>query len=345
MQHDTWQQLLALESRDIVAMWFKKIHGRELNARRAKEITAAAKQAREFFRNSNASDNSVKPLLTFYGVASLARALTLLLRRDGGEEGLTRGHGLETLEWSKQLSGDLSTGIAALSELKVRTCGGLFLDLAQQTNNRMSMHVRSGAVDWRFNYALPKVGDEIAFGDLMVRLPDLRKEQKILGIEPPSSSINEMTYDTSSGVNIKVATNGFKQLENAYASVGYAITDSGPVSILNGDADLFSKQTPQFMHAYVNKMFGTIPNLFLVAPMPNGNRYSQLCMTYIVAFVLGMLARYFPTHWVSIFQGDKGDALWPTLNQAHRVAAESFPELVAEMIEDILAHPLQRESD
>ena len=46
MQHETWQQLLSFESRDLVSMWFKKIHGRELNARRAKEITAAAKQAR-----------------------------------------------------------------------------------------------------------------------------------------------------------------------------------------------------------------------------------------------------------------------------------------------------------
>jgi hypothetical protein len=81
------------------------------DARRAKEITAAAKQAREFFRNSHAADNSVKPLLTFYGVASLARALTLILKRDGGEEGLTKGHRLETIDWSNQLSGDLSVGL------------------------------------------------------------------------------------------------------------------------------------------------------------------------------------------------------------------------------------------
>jgi YaaC-like Protein len=93
------------------------------------------------------------------------------------------------------------------------------------------------------------------------------------------------------------------------------------------------------MHAYVHKMFGTIPNLFLVAPMPSGNRYSQLCITYMIGFVLGMLARYFPTHWVSLAQGNKGDALWPTLNRAHRVVEESFPELVTEMIEDILAQP------
>jgi hypothetical protein len=339
MQQDTWQQLLSLESRDIVAMRFRKIHSRDLNARREIEITAAAKQAREFFRNSYVSDNSVKPLLTFYGVASLARALTLLLRRDGGEEGLTRGHGLETVDWSKQLSGDLSTSLSTLNALKIRTSAGLFLDLAQSTRNRMSMHVHSGAVDWRFNYEVPKAGDEILFGELTMRLPDLSKEHKILGLEPLYAGLNEMAYDPSSGASIKVATQGFKPFKNAYVSAGYAIKEANQVSILTCAPTLFSKQTPQFMHSYVNKMFGSIPHLYLVAPMPSGNRYSQLCMTYLVAFVLGMLARYFPTHWVSLSQGDKGDSLWPTLNQAHRVVAESFPELVAEMIEDILAHP------
>jgi YaaC-like Protein len=108
---------------------------------------------------------------------------------------------------------------------------------------------------------------------------------------------------------------------------------------LTGSADLVSEKTPQFMHAYIHKTFGTIPSLFLAAPMPSGNRYSQLCITYMVGFVLGMLARYFPTHWVSLAQGNKGDALWPTLNRAHRFVEESFPELAAEMIEDILAHP------
>ena len=66
---------------------------------------------------------------------------------EGGEEGLTRGHGLETVDWSKQLSGDLSAGLAALDGLKIRTCAGLCLDLAEHTQNHMSMHVHSGAVD------------------------------------------------------------------------------------------------------------------------------------------------------------------------------------------------------
>lgn len=340
MQQETWQQLLSFESRDLVSMWFKKIHGRELNARRAKEITASAAQAREFFKNSSSSANSVKPLLTFYGVASLARALTLILRRDGGEEGLSKGHGLETVDWSSQLSGDLSIGMAALDGLKIRTCSGLFSDFVEHTQNRISIHVSSSAVDWRLKYPKPEIGEEFSFGDITRRMPDLRKEHEVLGVELLYSDVNEMTYDAATGINIKVRAKEFKNFQNRYSAMGYSFSEISGLMLLNRSSELTSDSLPQFLHSYLHKTFGTIPNLFLVEPMPSGKKYSQLCMTYIVAFVLGMLARYFPTHWVSLSQGNKGDALWPTLNRAHRCVEESFPELVAEMIGDILAYPL-----
>lgn len=75
MDKEIWQQLLSLEDRDVTQQWFSKLHGRKLNVRRAKEINAAAKQAREYFRNASNSNYSVRPLLTYYGVASLSRAL------------------------------------------------------------------------------------------------------------------------------------------------------------------------------------------------------------------------------------------------------------------------------
>jgi len=340
MQHETWQQLLSFESRDLVSMWFKQIHGRNLNARRANEITAAAKQAWEFFRNSHAADNSVKPLLTYYGVASLARALTLILRRNGGEEGLTKGHGLETLDWSTQLSGDLSVGLATLNGLRIRTCSGLFSDFVKHTKNRMSMHLRSGGVDWRLNYDQPRLGDDILFGDLVARIPDLHKEHTVLGVKPMYAVINDITCTDANGASIKVSSNDFKNFEQMYCDMGYDTKTDGAWSTMTSSAELFSKNTPQFMHAYIHKLFNSIPRLFLVAPTASKNRYSQLCITYMIGFVLGMLARYFPTHWVSLAQGNKGDALWPTLNRAHRFVEEAFPALVAEMIQDILVHPL-----
>ncbi len=68
MDREIWQQLLSLESRDITEQWFQKLHGRKLSARRANEINAASRQAREYYKNAQNADNAVRPLLTYYGV-------------------------------------------------------------------------------------------------------------------------------------------------------------------------------------------------------------------------------------------------------------------------------------
>lgn len=123
-----WQHLLGLESVDVVRDWHMRICNRELNTRRATEIASSAKQAREYVKNAANAANTVRPLLTFYGIASLARSALLLLKPGSGEESLVRGHGLETIDWPATLSGDLSLALSAIGSLKVRTTAGLFDD-------------------------------------------------------------------------------------------------------------------------------------------------------------------------------------------------------------------------
>ena len=105
-----------------ITKWFADIHNRELNARRAKEINSAAKQAREYFRNASNSNYSVRPLLTFYGVACLSRSLLLLLKKNGGEESLSGSHGLEAVDWGSVMSGEVTKGLQNLGSLKIRSC-------------------------------------------------------------------------------------------------------------------------------------------------------------------------------------------------------------------------------
>ena len=58
-----------------------------------------------------------------------------------------------------------------------------------------------------------------------------------------------------------------------------------------------------------------------------------------------MLARYYPTHWISLSHGEKGDALWPTINRAQQMVEKSFPELIIEMIYDLLKESLDKSSE
>ena len=335
MNNEIWQQLLSLENRDITHQWFKRIHSLDLNARRAREINAAAKQGREYFRNASNSNYSVRPLLTFYGVASLSRALVLLLKASGGEEGLTASHGLETVAWADTMSGEIAVGLRWLN-LKIRNRSGLFSDFVKHTKNRISIHVNSSAVDWRLSYEIPNLGQEFLVGDLFSRIPDLQKDFSNISGVTRYASINEMTYSTDAGFRAKVAAKPFFQFKAVYEGLGYTTTSDSDWATLTCDANTLANNPPMFIHTYVHKTFGSIPSLYLTEPFPAGTRYSQLCITYMVSYILGMLVRYYPTHWISLIQGDKGDSLWPTMNRAQHLVEESFPELVTELISDIL---------
>lgn len=336
MNTEIWQRLLSLESRDVVAQWFQKLHGNELNARRSKEIIASAKQAREFFKSASDASHAVRPLLTFYGVASLGRSLALLCRKNGGEEGLAKGHGLETVAWSDQLSGELGHALAGIGNLRTRTCRGLFADLVHDTNNRIAMHINSAAVDWRLDYDVPELGHEFALSDILDRLPDIRSQYAHVRRAPLYTHVSELTYTEASGASMKVYGKGASQFISEFTDVGYAVSDDGKSAILTCDAACFSANTPQFLHTYVAKTFGSIPGIHVVSQFGAGKRYSQIAITYVLGYFLGMLARYYPTHWMALMIGEKGDVLWPSINAAQNYVETAFPELVVELIEDAL---------
>lgn len=339
MNNETWRQLLSLESRDITQKWFNKIHNRELNARRAKEINSSARQAREYFRNAGNSNLSVKPLLTFYGVTSLSRALILLLRKSGGEECLTESHGLKTVGWGDILSGDIGSALEQLGNLKIRTTNGLFNDFLTTTNNRMSVHINSSAVDWRLAGGRPALKHEFTVDELFSRIPDLEKDYSNISDVKKFTPLNSLSKDGEHRISATVRAENFIQFSDVYRQFGYDIESDGANVKLSCTHEVFGSKPPMFMHTYILKTFGTIPNLYLVEPFSSEVRYSQLCMTYIVSYLLGMLVRYFPTYWISLTHGDKGDAMWPTINRAQELVEQSFPELVIELIHDVIDHP------
>jgi hypothetical protein len=259
-----------------------------------------------------------------------------LFKRNGGEEGLTGGHGLQTVNWSQHLSGDPNVAIGKLLELKIITCSGLFYDFIKGTKNRMSFHVNSSAVDWHLSYDIPDQGKTFTFGDLLSRIPDLEKDYVNVSDNVRYSPVNEMSFSQEGGYKAKVLLEKFKSFQSTYVDAGYKCDIQGKWCILSCDADTFSTATPQFIHSYVQKTFGSIPGLHIAELFDCKSSYSQLCITYMTSYFLGMLVRYFPTHWMSFVQGGVGDALWPTINRAQEYIEESYPELVIEMIHDAL---------
>ena len=128
----------------------------------------------------------------------------------------------------------------------------------------------------------------------------------------------------------------FDSFRSSYANEGFEITQSGHWLDVKCDYETFKRQTPQYMHTYVNKSFGRIPGLLLVRPLPSGSRYSQMAITYMLSYFLGMLSRYFPTHWMALLSGEKGDEIWPSIRSTQEYVEQCFPELVVEFLHDRL---------
>jgi hypothetical protein len=327
---DTWQHLLGLESIDVVCSWHQKIFNRQLSTTRAGEITASAKQAREFFKNAANSANTVRSLLTFYGVASLAKATLLLLKPDGGENSLVPAHGLQPVGWSSTLSGEMPAALQSLGNLKICTTKGLFHDFLNQTQNLNCIHIRSAAVDWQLSYPIPPVGQVFCLNTLMAIVPDL---QKVLSNTSQAASCAyaiDIAY-SESGFAAKINAKQLEQFKNSYIDLGYEIMQDGEFSHIKCDAQNFQSRMPQFVHAYVNNPIG-IPALYISKPLHDDVRLSQIAITYMLSYYLGMLTRYFPTQWVALHSGAKGDIIWPAIHATQQYIEKAFPELAIELI-------------
>ena len=329
------QQLLQLENRDVVKKWFKKIHNRELNTSRAKEINAAAKQSAEYFRNAENASYSVRPLLTYYGVYALSRALVLLLKAQGGENTLKEGHGLGTDNWSSILvGGDASSHLSDIGKLRVKSSKGLFSELVKETDNRITIHVNSSGINWSINYDVPESGMVFTLDELLSRIPDLQPDLKELGIVERFASVHSLTYTEKDGFVCDVHCNDADVLA-LYKKNSYQCTAANNSIIkLTCTSEQLNNYVPQFLHKYVHKVLGTIPSLCIVAPFEDNKRFSEIAVVFLLSYYLGMLVRYYPTHWISLIQGDNGDEYWPILNRAQNYVLQVFPELCVELIND-----------
>ena len=327
-----WQRLLSLESRDMVQQRFKRIHDRTLNAQRAGEINAAARQAREYFRNASASDYSVRPLLTFYGVACLSRALMLLMKTKGGEESLIAGHGLQAVAWREVMDKSIPNALSRLGELRISTQKGLFSDFLVLTGNATLLHHKSTGVTGHIAHLQPSYGTEIALGELLARVPDLSADYASVSA-PQCAEVDRFSYSTENGLEVRLIWKYAAETAEAYGRLGYSVASDGNGQSMKCDPATAQKEPPLFVNAYVQKLLGSVHNLYVAVPFPGGIRLSQFAMTYVISYALGMLVRYYPTHWIALINGCKGDLLWPTVNRAQQYIEITYPELVAEYVE------------
>ena len=297
------------------------------------------RQAREYFKNAETSDLSVRPLLTFYGIACLGRTLLLLMKKNGGEETIAPAHGLEAVGWSEVMSGDLSKSLKDLGNLTVRIRRGLFSEFLIRSKNTTLRHWRSSDVTGLLRYNQPKRDFETRLQDLFSRCPDLQSVYTEVG-EPNCEYVTKFASNDATGLRVTLVGASAAKVAQEYGAIGYQVTSTNDSSfVVSCSSDILVKEPPIFVHTNRRKMADAVPYLMLASPFPNGGRISEMGIAYMISYVLGMLVRYFPTHWIALIHGRKGDELWPIVSQAQRFVETAFPELVAEYVDYVRDHP------
>lgn len=145
---DVWARLALYESTDLIRGLFVRRHGREVNAEKAREIASAVAQGREYLMAAENAGPLVRPLLQYYGVLSLSRALILLLSTNLREASLPKAHGLSASGWGTLLA----PATWKPSDLEVNIRRGTFHSLLEITKNSTESTVFTGPYPARLTF-------------------------------------------------------------------------------------------------------------------------------------------------------------------------------------------------
>lgn len=322
-----WHKLYDYESRDLIERFIEKRYKRKASARQVAEISSNFIQAREFFRNADNSNLSVKPLLLYYGVNSLSRGLVLLLNPHISESSLKPSHGLDTINWRQTISEN------KLSNLTVEIKNGGFYELLTTTQNKSYFKFNTSGVNWKVEYPIPSVDNKFTLDDLIKIIPDLLleynkwKDEDLQPIKIKNFKGNELQHKYSID---KFKIDSFRIVD----IFGKGISSNIHV---NEMSDCFEVTTPlnvwpQFSQSINQNLFG-IGDIMLTKTI-NGMIYlNSLSQLYCLSFFLGMLSRYFPSYWININKTEKGDAIYPLFLKSIELIIQEFPKLTYEFLE------------
>jgi hypothetical protein len=323
-----WNKLLEFESRDLIERYFNHKHNRKASARQISEISANFIQGREYFRNALNADITVKPLLLYYGVASLTRGLILADSPKTSEASMKPSHGLDTISWQESLvTGDF--GALAVSIKK-----GTYFEMLTTTANRAYFKHNTSAIGWHVDYPVPAENQKFTFDDLIQTMPDLENEYYIWRQSKLHRLSTSGFHSQDDGSKEYIVYPPKKDPEainyifpKTIAGVG-KIDDNGNLVTIQTNGDYLA----HFSQKFELSIGARIGEVHLTRPINYETYLSPLAQLYAASFYMGMLCRYFPSIWIGIGRMQKGDAIYPLFSKIIEITEKFFPAVVVDYL-------------
>jgi hypothetical protein len=325
-----WDVLANYESYELIERDLNSRHGPVPDNWNAREIAARFVHARSYFRAATIAEHTVKPLLLYYGVFSLARGLTLLLRGEQ-ESDLVPHHGLRAKNWQQILrksSPDFGDLVVAIENK------GAFTELSQAT--KCVSLLRSGSPTANFKYSHVHIQDKFEFSlnDILARLPKVRNQYELWkdNLLCARCEINRMNDGTKQII--------FNRRNEYRFNLDIANTICAGTSFRfnceNNSAIIFHGTSAPDPGLYLSdktyRQSLDIGDIWVVKSLEHNRQMSNICIIFVLAYILGMVARYHPTEWTGLVRGQIRDAALPTLMAVMDTVENDFPMLTLDFL-------------
>ena len=342
-----WKSISRFESHDFVAKWYRKAHGRDSSAEKVEQMNACFAHGREYFRNAERSEMSVKPLLLYYGVLSCCRGVILANNPHKKEESLKPRHGLETVDWQNTLSG----GIKNVLELRIRATDGTFCELVDVCWHLKTLQFFLGPTNQMGSTGQPlgdigfvTDGSCLKLDDLISRLlqtgmvyPDLTgRPAKMFGgariaSHPPGV---HLAFPL---VGIPNELKGLVDGQNVYVGSSDQVCPGFRQSDDAGDALMFVRRDGEaHLKTFPVSHYGEGEFMVVIMDFPNGDKLTEFIKHFLISYVLGMLVRYHPSIWIALLRNEKGDFAQPLLVDAVEAIESDFAQQLSHQLSGIV---------
>lgn len=324
-----WYTLREFETRDITCRRYQIRHSRSLSASKANEISSNVVQAREYFQNAAGASFAVRPLLQYYGVSALSRALVLFLSTSMRESSIRPSHGLHTYRWRDVLA----EGPKAIGALSVRVTKGIFFDFLTATNNRFYFRSNSSKVNWSIGRDIPELNASFGFDEIVARIPEVAEQYHAwTGCESQFMLLRALKVHSDNN-QYEVTANPLKSqliVDDVFPP------DQCPNrTVVTGNSDLIVRYDRPFLPYFAQKsddVFG-IGEIVLYRPLDSLLYATPIAVCTIVSYTLGMLCRYFPSIWLALASSEKGDSAYPLITRLIDWIQSSFPAMVVDLFQ------------
>eukprot|EP01093_Parvamoeba_rugata_P007420 TRINITY_DN2194_c0_g6_i1.p1 TRINITY_DN2194_c0_g6~~TRINITY_DN2194_c0_g6_i1.p1 ORF type:complete len:331 (+),score=48.22 TRINITY_DN2194_c0_g6_i1:41-1033(+) len=317
-----WNKLLEFETRDLVERFVKNRFGRKPKVDKIHEITSNFIQGREYFSSAKNSDFTVKPLLQYYGVLALSKGLILALNPSLSETHLKASHGLEIKNWKEILKSK------DFGKLEITIRNGSFTELLNATDNRNYLRANSSGINWKSGLEKPKKGYMLQLEQLIQYYPDLNSEFK-------SWTGKNLVYAVISGFEksdknkVKVILEG-KPKESDLDLIfphEYCVNRTFENKVLQYESEDWGPNITQKWDNTHGIGFACV-----IPVLKDDVGLNLISGMFMISYVFGMMARYYPTAWIALRKGEKGDKIYPFAYRMMEFIDNKFPKVIVDFL-------------